>query len=61
MKNAILNALGQPVEGQQFDQQQPMMQMPQAQIMPQMMQPQFDPYGQQQTGLKQALMMGLRR
>jgi hypothetical protein len=49
MKNALANILGQ----QQQMPQQMMSQQP-------MMQPmQMDPFGQQQGGIKQALMMGL--
>jgi len=62
MRELLLQAMGQQGQGQQIDPQmlgmfggQNMMpQMPQAG----MQQPMLDPYGQQQTGLRQALMVG---
>jgi len=50
MRDLLMNAAMPNMQGQQMFGQQGMM--------PPMMQPQFDMYGQQQGGLRQALMMG---
>lgn len=61
MIDLFRQALGQqlPQQGGQIAQMQSIPQMPMMPHAQQIMPPQFDPYGQQQTGLAQAIMRGL--
>lgn len=58
--NPFLSAMQKPLNGMEIDQnmQQSIPPMFMGQL-PQQMQPSFDMYGQQNAGLKQALMRGL--